>query len=90
MRKKLFLVIEPDEKGNKASMIYDFVMMFTIVISMIPLAFKETYAIFLWFDYVTVAIFILDYFLRLITADYKMGKSVFSRKYSINSRVFTV
>ena len=78
MRKKLFSIIEPIGDGNKLSNIYDFIMMATIVISVIPLAFKETNVVFRWIDYVTVSIFILDYFLRIITADYKLEKSVAS------------
>ena len=78
MRKKLFLIIEPVSNDNKLSNIYDFIMMVTIVISIVPLAFKETNIVFRWIDYITVSIFILDYFLRLITADYKLNKSVAS------------
>ena len=78
MRKKLFSVIEPVDNGDKLSNIYDFIMMATIVISVVPLAFKETNTIFQWIDYITVSIFILDYFLRLITADYKLKKSAVS------------
>ena len=75
MRKKLYSIIEPTDGGNKFSNIYDFIMMFTIVLSIIPLAFKETNAIFQWIDYITVSIFILDYLLRLVTADFKLKKS---------------
>mgnify|MGYP003297376398 CR=1 FL=1 len=75
MRKKIFNIIDSTD-GNKYSNIYDFVMMATIVISIIPLAFKSTNVVFQWIDYITVAIFILDYLLRLITADYKLNKSV--------------
>ena len=78
MRKKLFSVIEPVGNGGKLSNIYDFIMMATIVISVVPLAFKETNTVFKWIDYITVSIFILDYFLRLITADYKLKKSAVS------------
>ncbi len=78
MRKKLFSIIEPVDNGNKLSNIYDFIMMTAIVISVVPLAFKETNIVFQWIDYITVSIFILDYFLRLITADYKLNKSVAS------------
>ena len=78
MRKKLFLIIEPVNNDNKLSNIYDFVMMVTIVISIVPLAFKETNIVFQWIDYITVSIFILDYFFRFITADYKLNKSVAS------------
>ena len=78
MRKKLFSIIEPADDGNVLSTVYDFIMMATIVASIIPLAFKETNVVFQWIDYITVSIFILDYFLRLITADYKLNKSVSS------------
>ena len=60
MRKKLFLIIEPVNNDNKLSNIYDFIMMVTIVISIVPLAFKETNIVFQWIDYITVSIFILD------------------------------
>ena len=78
MRKKLFSIIESAENDSKLSNVYDFIMMVTIVVSVVPLAFKETNSIFQWSDYITVTIFILDYFLRLITADYKLKKSVIS------------
>jgi voltage-gated potassium channel len=78
MREKLYSIIEPVENENKLSGIYDFIMMATIVVSIIPLAFKETNTIFQWIDYITVGIFILDYLLRLLTADYKLKKSVAS------------
>ena len=78
MRKKLFLIIESVENDSKLSNVYDLIMMVTIVVSVVPLAFKETNTIFQWIDYITVTIFILDYFLRLITADYKLKKSVIS------------
>lgn len=78
MRKKLYSIIEPADSSNSWSNIYDFIMMATIVISVVPLAFKETNIVFQWIDYLTVSIFILDYFLRLVTADYKLKKSVSS------------
>lgn len=78
MRKKLYEVIEPRNSGSRLSNAYDFVMMLAIVISVVPLAFKETNAVFQWIDYITVSIFILDYMFRLVTADYKLEKSVAS------------
>ncbi|MBR4955875.1 MAG: ion transporter, partial [Clostridia bacterium] len=78
MRKKLFLIIEPEDGNNKLSAVYDFIMMATIVVSVIPLAFKQTNVVFQWIDYITVGIFVLDYILRIITADYKLNKSVLS------------
>ena len=78
MRKKIYEIIEPSGNGGKFSSVYDFDMMTTIVVSIFPLAFKTTNSIFQWIDYITVAIFIFDYLLRLITADIKLKKSVAS------------
>ncbi len=78
MRKKIYSIINPDDNNNKISCAYDFIMMATIVISIVPLAFKETNLFFQWIDYITVAIFIIDYILRLFVADYKLNKSVAS------------
>ena len=76
MRKKLYSIIEPADAGNTLSKIYGFIMMTVILVSIIPLAFKETNTAFLWIEYITVSIFVVDYILRLCTADFKIGKSV--------------
>ena len=47
-------------------------MLFFIVISISPLAFREQNVWFDWFDKVSVSVFILDYLLRWMTADYRM------------------
>ena len=78
MRKRIYSIIEPASIGDTLSNIYDFIIMFTIVISVVPLAFKETNIVFQWIDYITVSIFVVDYILRLMTADYKLNKSVAS------------
>ena len=75
MRKRIFEIIEVSKDNDKVSMAYDLLMMFAIVISIVPLAFKETNALFHYIDIVTAILFIIDYLLRLITADYKIGKS---------------
>ena len=74
MRKRIYEIIEVGEDGDCISKIYDFCMMIVIVISLIPLAFKEGNVIFNMIDGITVVIFIIDYLLRLITADYKLDK----------------
>lgn len=78
MREKIYNIIQPSNGGNTLSDIYDYIMMITIIISIIPLAFKNTNIIFDWIEYITVLIFILDYILRLITADFKLKKSIAS------------
>lgn len=72
MRKRIYEVIESSNGHDCISTVYDFFMMATILISIIPLAFKETNILFQVFDHSTVAVFILDYLLRLLTADYKL------------------
>ena len=70
-RKNIFDVIET-ESHSLISRIYDWLMLVIIVVSLIPLAFREQTATFIWFDRISVSIFILDYLLRWFTADHKM------------------
>ena len=75
MRKKIFDIIEPStDETTKWSGIYDFTMMICIIASMIPLTVKSNCLAFVIIDKVTVTVFIIDYFLRLITSDYKLNK----------------
>ena len=74
MRKRLYEIIELSQDNDRVSSIYDILMMFAIIISIIPLAFKQTYTFFYCTDIATAVLFIIDYILRLITADYKMNK----------------
>lgn len=76
-RKRLFFLVEsPDDTTeNDKFDFYDIFMMITIIISIIPLAFKSTNKVFEIIDLISVIIFIIDYFLRWITADYKLHKS---------------
>ena len=73
MRKRIYDIIERSD-GERLSTIYDVTMMIVIIVSMLPLSFKDSFAIFRWTDGVCVAIFILDYLLRLWTADCKLGR----------------
>lgn len=73
MRKRIYEMIEVSS-GDLLSSIYDWVMICTIFISMVPLAFKAETPLFLVIDRVTLVIFIIDYILRLATADYKFGE----------------
>ena len=77
MRKKLYEILEPAH-DNVLSKIYDIFMMIVIVVSLVPLLFKENNAIFNILEYITVAIFILDYILRWFTSDLKLKKSILS------------
>ena len=78
MRKRLFEIIEASQGSDILSSIYDYFMIAVIFLSLIPLAFKETVPFFMVIERVTVIIFIVDYLLRLITADYKLEKGIAS------------
>ena len=75
MRKRIFEIIEIAHLDNdKASKIYDRVMLYSILASIIPLCFKENIKCFVYIDLITVSIFIIDYLLRWITADYRQNE----------------
>ena len=78
MRKRIFEIIELAGEGDRASNTYDIVMMVSIFLSMIPMAFKETNTAFELIDLVVTVIFIADYILRFLTADMKLKKGVLS------------
>ena len=74
MRKRLFEIIEKHGGDDKLSAVYDYVMIVVIIVSLLPLAFKTETPTLNMMDKVTVVIFIVDYFLRWMTADYKFEK----------------
>ncbi len=72
MREKLYRVLSSE--SGRLGYAYDIVMMIVIVVSLFPLCLKETPAAFDILDKVCAGIFILDYLLRWLTADYHFGK----------------
>ena len=77
-RRRIFEVIEKSDGNDILSSIYDTAMIVVIVLSLLPLAFKSETVFFKVLDKITVSIFIFDYFLRWLTADYKFGKKSLS------------
>lgn len=73
-RKRIFEIIEKSNGDDRLSSVYDISMIIVIVLSLVPLAFKGDNAVFRAIDIITVAIFIVDYLLRWITADYRLEK----------------
>ncbi len=75
-RKKIYHIIEPkyNNKDSIISRVYDWVMLLAIFVAIIPLMFREQQQLFYYFDVIPCALFILDYVLRWITADYRMPK----------------
>jgi len=70
-RSKIYDMIETDRE-SVISKVYDWAMLCFIVISIVPLAFREQNSWFEWFDKISVSVFIVDYLLRWLTADYRM------------------
>ena len=78
MRERLFQIIEVGDENDKLSRAYDFFMMLTIIISIIPLWTHEENPIFNVIDRITVLVFIADYIFRLFTADLKLKRGALS------------
>lgn len=71
-RKKLYDIIETDSNAV-LSKLYDWLMLIFIVLSLFPLAFREENPLYNLLDKVSVSVFIVDYILRWMTADYKLN-----------------
>lgn len=72
-RAKLLSIIEPSYEKNTSfiSKLYDLFMFLMIIISLIPLMYRGASLMFYLFEKISVSAFIIDYFLRWITADIK-------------------
>lgn len=71
MRKRIFEIIERAEGRDTVSQAYDVLMIAVIVVSLIPLAFKREPLAFVIMDKAALVIFIADYVMRWVTADYR-------------------
>ena len=74
MRKRVYSIIEQGHSGDRISIVYDVLMLVAITASIIPLMFVEETTTFRIIEQITVSFFILDYILRWVTADYRIGK----------------
>ncbi|MCD8016013.1 MAG: ion transporter [Lachnospiraceae bacterium] len=77
-RERAYQIIEPTNGEDRLSTLYDYGMIAVIIVSLVPLEFKETTAAFDMIDKLAAAIFIADYLLRLATADLKLKKGKLS------------
>ncbi len=84
MRKRIFEIIERAEGNDVASKVYDIIMLIVIFVSLIPLTIKTQTPLLVVIDYICAFIFIFDYTLRWLTADFKISK-----KYSFLRYPFT-
>lgn len=74
MRKRIFGIVELADERDRLSHAYDIIMMAVIILSLVPLAIKQQHAFISLIDKVTTGIFILDYIMRLLTADMKLKR----------------
>ena len=81
IRRQIYELIGPFDlhEDNVWSNAYHGVMFIAILVSITPLMFRAKYEIFWYFDVIPAILFIIDYILRWITADYdlKKGKASF-------------
>lgn len=73
LRRKIYEIID-SPSHSLPHRIYSGIIMAAVIISLIPLAFKEDYLLFYITDKITVGIFIIDYILRILVADIKLHK----------------
>ena len=74
MRKRIFEIIEVADKHDRASKIYDYAMIVTILLSLIPLAFKDMTLQLSLLDKLTAVVFVVDYIARIATADFSVKR----------------
>jgi voltage-gated potassium channel len=78
MREKIFNIIEPTSKVTTVEKIYDIFMLIVISASLLPLTSRQQTPLYFWIEILTTSIFIIDYLLRLLTADYKLQQGKIS------------
>ncbi len=72
MRKRLYNILHHSNSNELPTTLYDGFMIIIIIISIIPLCFKELNNLLIMMKVITGVIFIIDYLLRWITADLAM------------------
>ncbi len=83
MKHRLYEIVSVPKKKDYFSIAYDGFLIMIILISLIPLCFKEQNELLLIIDRTAAGIFIIDYILRWLTADYKnreFNKKVLGKK----------
>lgn len=74
IRKRIYQLVYVSAQDSKAGRTYDRLMMIIIAVSLLPLCFKQEEAVFRITDLLVTALFVGDYVLRWITADFALGK----------------
>lgn len=86
MRRRIYEIVEVTQSKGKRngalSTAYDILIIVTIALSIVPMLFKQQLLGFTILDWACVCVFILDYILRWITADFEhpeRGRRAFLR-----------
>lgn len=78
MRKRIYRIVEANASRDKLCVLYNRAMIVVIIVSLIPLFFKENNAVFQALDYAAASVMIIDYLLRWSTADFKLERGKLS------------
>ncbi len=81
MRRRIVEIIEPGSRKDKISRIYDWFMITCIILSLVPLVFKNETEPLILLERITVTIFIIEYIIRWVTADLAFHKSTKIKAY---------
>lgn len=68
-RQKIANIIDRKSHSNWINTVYDWFMVLTILVSLLPLMFMETHKLFGFTEIASTVVFIIDYLLRWGTAD---------------------
>lgn len=74
----IYNVIVKEPQWSILNRIYSVVMLISILISILPLFFRDEYEIFIYTEYFSVSLFIMDYILRWYVSDYTLKKGFLS------------
>ena len=75
MRKRIYEIIGKPHNGSLGSKIYYVFMLVVVLVSLVPLMFKQDTWYFEAINKVAFVVFSVDYILRWLTADYKYNDS---------------
>lgn len=72
-KRRIYEILEVSKHGDVTSKAYDYMILFSVAVGLVPLTIKGDNQYTRLIDLLTIIIYATDYFLRLYTSDYKMG-----------------
>ena len=77
-RQAIFGLLDRNNRTSWVNVVYDWVMVIAIFVSLLPLMFMEQHCVFWYTELISTIIFVIDYILRWMTADLRMRKGTAS------------